>query len=402
MTSFIIAASLLLIFVLVLLVMPMFYSRSAQDTDLSAETLAILREQKAELEAEHAAGTLSQESYAQALEELEQRVISEAAAHSGTSTGKGSNKQTKLWALGLVIFLPVSAGLLYYQLGTPAALDPANLVAAHPEQPTAEQIDQMVEKLAQRVKNEPNNIEAAQNLARAYMALGRYPQAIETYEALLAKLPEDANIFADMADAHASLQSSFEGKPTELIKKALKLDPNNVKALALDGTIAYEKADYATAIAQWERARANTPEGSELRQNIDAILQEARNRASPQSTSVPITTAPFPLRGRVTLAPALKSQVAPTDVIYIFVRAGEKGMPLASMRYTAADLPIEFDFSRTPPMVDQSSIPNKVVVGARISKSGDASAHTGDLQGFSALVSSADENVRVTIDKVVP
>ena len=64
------------------------------------------------------------------------------------------------------------------------------------------------------------------------------------------RLPNDSRLLADYADVAAMAQGRrLQGKPEALIARALAADPRNVKALSLAGTAAFEKGDYAGAIA---------------------------------------------------------------------------------------------------------------------------------------------------------
>src|SRR5262249_59620491 len=110
------------------------------------------------------------------------------------------------------------------------------------------------------------------------------------------------------------------------------------------------------------------------------------------------------LKGTVSLAPAMKDKAAPDDVVFIFARAVEgPPMPLAVLRKRVRDLPASFaldDSMAMAPGATLSAFP-KVVISARISKSGTAKPQPGDLQGASGPVANDASGVRVLIDSVV-
>ena len=109
--------------------------------------------------------------------------------------------------------------------------------------------------------------------------------------------------------------------------------------------------------------------------------------------------------GTVKLSPALTAQVAPTDVVFIFARAAQgPRMPLAILRKQVKDLPAAFsldDSMAMTPEMKLSGFPS-IVVGARISKSGNAVPQSGDFEGLSAPTSAGASGVSVVIDRTLP
>jgi cytochrome c-type biogenesis protein CcmH len=236
-------------------------------------------------------------------------------------------------------------------------------------------------------------------LGRSYQVLGRYPDAAKAFARAAARAPDDPQLLADLADALAmAAGQSMQGEPEKLVQRALKLDPNNLKALALAGTAAFERSDYAGAATLWERMLAHVPPASEDAEMIRANVEEARSRIKPKNGLA------SGLKGTVQLSSKLASRVSPDDTVFVFARAA-KGppMPLAVLRRKASDLPLQFsldDSMAMTPAARLSAHPT-VVVGARISKSGNATPQPGDLQGLSAPVPNTAQGVAVTIDAEV-
>ena len=142
-------------------------------------------------------------------------------------------------------------------------------------------IEPMVERLAKRLESQPDDAKGWKTLAHSYYALKRFPEAVKAYESLLKISAPDAGTLADYADALAMAQGrSLSGKPMELIREALKLDPAQWKALSMAATEAFARKDYSTAIAYWERALAAVPPGSEIAQAVQANIAEARKLGS--------------------------------------------------------------------------------------------------------------------------
>jgi cytochrome c-type biogenesis protein CcmH len=196
---------------------------------------------------------------------------------------------------------------------------------------------------------------------------------------------------------------TLAGEPEKLVLRALEIDPNNLKALALAGTAAFGRQDYKAAATYWERMLALVPEDSEDAKAIQANVEEARSRAGLKPAPKVAAAPGKPLKGTVKLSPALAGKASPEDSVFIFARA-ESGppMPLAVLRKQVRDLPLEFaldDSMAMAPQLRLSSQP-KVIVGARVSKSGSATPQPGDLEGLSKPVANNASGVSVTIDKV--
>jgi cytochrome c-type biogenesis protein CcmH len=234
-------------------------------------------------------------------------------------------------------------------------------------------------------------------------------------------IPNDAQLLADLADTIAMTSGqSLEGRPIELIKRALQFDPRNEKALWLAGTAAYEGKDYRGALSYWQRLYAMQQPGSEgakaMERNISEIemllgervssLQPPAPPGGPTDTSSVSSVSAGKISGELKLADNLRDRVAPSDSVFIFAKAiSGPPMPLAVMRTTAADLPLTFTLDDSLSMTPQMRLSafSQVIVTARISKSGSATAQSGDLQGSVGNVSTdGTQGVQLLITEVVP
>lgn len=291
---------------------------------------------------------------------------------------------------------------------------------------TAEQIDAMVQRLADRLKQQPDDAEGWTMLGRSYSILGRFDEAVPAFQRLVALRPQDAQAHADLADAMGSAAGgNLQGEPARLIDKALQLDPRNLKALALAGSLAFNQGQAAEALRRWEAALALAEPGSEMAQQLQGVVEEARRRAAGGSTSpaaagpvasasaaAPGSTPPATpaaaasaVQGRVTLAAGLRARVSPEDTLFVFARPAEGArMPLAILRKQVKDLPLDFllDDSLAMSPAARLSGTGRVIVGARISKSGNAMPQPGDLQGLSAPVPVGSRGILLEISDVLP
>ncbi len=409
MIGFALAATAMLAVAVAWILVPLLRRRAGDDLDREASNAAILRDQLAELDADLARGAISEEGHREARREIERRVLEEVAS----ASGGGSRGRAAPWAAALLAgVVPVAAVLLYLVVGTPEALGPQAQTPAGEggHQVTREQVEKMVADLAARLEKEPDNVNGWVVLARSYAVMNRHADAAKAYERVVQLVPNDPDLLADYADALAvTLDGNLSGKPLELAKRALATEPTHWKALALVGTEAFNRKDYKTAIAYWEKLRASAPPGSAVAQSIDASIAEARELAGVKPGAKPPAVAAAPAAGRVAgkvdLSPALKAKVAPTDTVFVFARAAEgPRMPLAILRRQVKDLPIEFaldDSMAMAPNMKLSSFP-EVVVGARVSRSGNAAPQSGDLEGVSKPVKLGATGVAVVIDSALP
>lgn len=380
--------------------------------------LQILREQLATLEAEHASGAVKAEAYGLARSEIERRALEEESQPEHAPSAARASKT----AITVAVTLPLFAFVVYGLLGDPEAMLPraAPQATGAPGDVTMPQVEAMVEKLAQRLENQATPQEgdgqAWTMLARSYSVLQRYADANRAYTRARALVPESAQLLADHADVMAMVQGqSLVGEPTQLAARALKLDPKNLKALALAGSAAFERKDFKGALEFWGRAMPLAQPGSEFAQGLESSMQQARAAAGNGGAQAPTTTAAAApaagattgaaTRGVVQLAGALKSRVAPTDTVFIFARAAQgPRMPLAILKRQAGELPISFsldDSSAMSPEMQLSKFPS-VVVGARISRSGNAMPQGGDLTGQVGPVATGSAQLVITIDTVQP
>jgi cytochrome c-type biogenesis protein CcmH len=427
--------ALLIAATLAVLLLPLLKRRGTSGgPDPDAAITAVYRDQKQALEAEYADGVISAQEREAAVEELSQR-LGEEVGHE-PKRGVRALERKSVWVVAavLLVVLPSAAIVLYTQLGKPDAIvAPAPDMGSHDI--SDRQVAALVDTLAQRLKTRPDDVEGWVLLARSYNALGRYPEAADAFAHAVALLPDDPGLLADYADVLAMAQGrKLAGKPAELAQKALALDPNHKKSLALAATAAMEAHDYDGAIALWQRLRAQFPEGSEDASRMNAIIAEVEGMKGDTQTSSsvaakPATTAPraaaapaAPTRqatapapqaapasgpaiaGHVDIKPELAAQVALTDTVFIFARAADgPRMPLAALRVPAKQLPMDFRLDDSMGMGAGPKLSGaaSVIVEARISKSGNAIAQAGDLSGKSAAVKPGASGVKVTIDQVV-
>jgi cytochrome c-type biogenesis protein CcmH len=417
-------ALLLVGFVLALLLPPLLASRSvvaAAESSAVALTrseanLAILREQSLQLAGEHAAGLLTDAAYEAARMELARRTLAESP-DPGRPARANVPLRSRRTAVLISALVPVLGLVLYARLGSTEALDsapPSAATAATGADVTMAQVEAMVSIMAARLENpapgQADDPVAWDMLARSLAALQRYSDADRAYARAIALAPGNAQLLADRADLLVLLQDRRSaGEPTRLIEEALKIDPDNLKALALAGSAAFERQDFDAALKHWSRARARATPGSDFANGLDRSIEAARSSAGagapPVKAAARQTPAASGVSGTVSIAPALLARVQPGDTLFIFARAAQgPRMPLAILRLPAGNWPASFQLDDSLAMSPELKLAGfeQVVVQARVSRSGQALPQSGDLIGQTVALKPGTRGIELRLDQVQP
>jgi cytochrome c-type biogenesis protein CcmH len=420
-TLFIFVAIVMVAIALAWVLWPLLLQSRNAGIGARAANLSVFKDQFADLERDLERGTLSTDAYAEARAELERRLLDDTQADVPLAGRHPGSARTA--AMVLAVSVPLVAGLMYWRLG---AHDAFTLLATTPEathQMSDEQMAAIAEQLRARLEKEPGNAEGWIILARTYYTMRKFPEAAAAYEKLTQIIPNDADLLADYADALAMSQDrTIAGPPLELVKQALAIDPRQWKALAMAGTEAFDRKDYAAAIDYWERLKLAVPPDSQIAKQIQGSVDEARQLAgmpaatpSPALAAVPPAATPKAgsgaaaggryVSGTVTLSPELAAKANPADAVFVFARPGDGSrMPIAIVRAQVKDLPLSFTLDDARSMSPEARIStfDEVIIAARISRSGNASATSGDLEGLTTPVKVGASGLAVTIDRVVP
>jgi cytochrome c-type biogenesis protein CcmH len=280
MTLFILIAVFMTVVAVLLIVIP-FRKNKINPEKISLEqdeNIAILRNQLRQFELDCQEGRISQEQLQESRLDIEKRLLQEEraiAADQLVLNGEQYQRNKKWSTIFIASTLPIGAIVLYLFVGSPLAL---YLPEANQGQPqlTQQDIEGMVERLAQRLEKDPNNAEGWQMLGRSYAALQRMPEALAAYKKALALNPNNAPLLVDYADLLAFENKSIKGEPIRLVQKALQIDPNNLKGLALAGTASFETGDYKKAEEYWSKAKGLVPADSEFARGMDENIAAAR------------------------------------------------------------------------------------------------------------------------------
>lgn len=414
-------AALAVLFVVV----PLLRSRASGGPSEVEANLEVLQGQRREIEADIAAGALPADSRDEVLSELVGRAATDLAPAPAPTASAG-----KPWpaVVAAAIAIPALAFGLYLAIGSPAAMDPLVRAAAAGKLED-KQIVAMVESLAAKMKDRPDDATGWSLLARSLSSLGRFRESAEAYERLAKLAPGDPQVLADYADILGMAQGRrLTGKPATLIRQALEIDPKHPKALALAASAAADAGDFPASLQYWQRLADTLPPDSQDAREVGQIIAQLRQQAQgagvrlPPPTEAPLATAKAAapkspptapastgpgqsVSGSVAIAPDIAGKLSGSETVFILARAeGGPRTPLAVIRAVARELPMKFaldDSQAMAPGVNISSA-SAVRVEARVSRSGNVIPQSGDLVGTSAPVKPGSRDVKIVVDKVVP
>ena len=394
MTSFFVAAFLLLVLVLVLVLRPFLFPGKTQATSRRQMNASIYREELDKLEAERVAGLIHSEDYETSHAEMRQRLFQDTNEEDDQAR-LGSTKKT---AIGLCIFVVLLSSGLYFSLG-----DVYRVAEKNNEKPiTQENVEKMVSEFALKLEKDPGNLKGWAMLARSYRILGRNEDAAKAYARAGNFVDTDPQLLADYADVLASnANGNFAGKPLLLINQALKLDPNNLMALWLSGTASYSVSNYKAAVQTWEKLAAQLPPNSDESRAIEGSIAEARSKGG-LVAKAPVLASGKGISGQVELSNELKSKVKSGDVLMVIARQVGERMPVAVLRVPVGQFPMRFVLNDSLAMNPDTPLSKlaEAAIEVRISKTGMAKPEAGDLISATKTVKVGSENIQLLIDQV--
>jgi len=400
-------------------------SSAAVPTD-DARRIAVYRDRRTEIETERDSGRLTDEEARRALDELiEDAAVQLPASDEGAAVStprRLGRTQAVLLGLATALAVPIAALTVYNLLGTPlvVGLDRAALRG----EITPQRLAQSIGELRDRVKKSPDDAEAWAMLGQAQRQEGDHAAAATSFERASALLPQEAWLLAEQAEEVMLAQGgSFAGKPLQLLERALALDPNDTKSVALMGAAQYRLGNREVALRYMKQLAASMQPGSREAQHMDDLIAriETELNGAPAGAPRPQASAPqqppaaasaspgaaaaTSIAGTIDIDPSLKAQVPVGATMFVLARGTDGSpVPIAAQRLTVERWPISFELSDAQAMNPSRllSQAGSVVIEARISRSGTAGRQSGDPFGTSAQVKPGARGLAVRIDRQVP
>ena len=423
MNTFLLISAAMVAIAVLLLAPNLLRSRHQAAEDTRADNIRIARERLAELEKEKTKGDLSDEEFAQAKQDLEIALAQDPSTAS-SSTRQTDNKGTaRLTLVIIAVAIPVIVTLVYQRIGSPEHMFVAGpgQPAPSPSRPQAS-IGDLVGELKQRLEAEPDNPQGWFLLGRTFMKLQRYDEAVQAYERLNEVLPDNPSVMISWSDALSMANGGqVPEKAVQLLDKALAVEPEALSALWLAGNAAAQRGQDQKALTHWSRALLLLDEDPDMQQELRGLIAQVEQRSGLKA-DVP---APLPeimsavsgpaaaaetggegLQVEVALDAELMDLTTPGDAVFVYAKAvSGPPVPLAVARLRVADLPLKVALNDGMAMMPQMKLSSfeRVMVGARISKSGQATPQAGDLQSSEVeTASDSDDSIQLLINAQRP
>lgn len=286
MSVFIAITAALTLLVVIWFVWPLLRPAAQDSVSIQRLNASIYRDQLEALDRDLASGAISAADHEVTRDELQLRLLDDTEAPQATSFASPSAFwSAKRTAGAIAVALPLLSGAMYWWLGTPAALEPKVAQGVN-----AEKIGKMVETLAARLQANPDNPKGWAMLARSYKVMGRLEEAEQAYLKAGEEVTKNPDMLVDFAEVLAMrADNRMAGRPLELVNQALALDPEHPSALMMSGVADYQRADFAAAIAQWEKLLSVLEPGSADAEMTQSNIDEARTRmkSGPQGKTKP-------------------------------------------------------------------------------------------------------------------
>ncbi len=404
---FLLIVSVLILIAFLLILPPLWRKQTVHAADLDQRNILIAQHRLAELKENKLSGGLSQAQYDEQLADLEQALSDDLEIKNHVTSTQGQGR----WVVYvLVLGIPLLAGSLYLSLGNYQAISHSAEMAVDPDTLKLAEVNKMVNGLAEKMKANPDDAQGWLMLGRSYKVLDQFPKAVDAFANAYRLLGDQVEVMLLYADAIAyANDKNLAGKPTELVFKALALEPDNMNALWLGGMAKAQQGDPVTAIKLWKKLTALLPPGSDAQKEINDLLAKIESE-SPQAFAQPEATqsanvSDVAIEVQVSLAPELQKSTSPGDTVFVYAQAlsGPK-MPLAIVRKQVSDLPLTVSLNDAMAMMPNMKLSNfaNVKLLARISKSGNAISQPGDLIGVIEQVALADKkNHTIVINEAV-
>ena len=415
--------SAILIVIAIAFILPALLKRDHTQDATCEQNIAIAKEQLADLELRFEQAEIDEENYQLIRDELELALFDDLKKSDTEFASSNGNKKSFNYidTLPILLLVPLIAVPVYLNLGNlnfTKQLDSKNAAVAVAKASMPLKVDGTpdIEKITANLKAEMQNNQTDPKgwymLGRSYMLLKNFPEAAKSFDKSLSLRPDLAETMLSLADALSmSNNGQLEGRPRDLVNKALTIEPQNITALWLSGMAASQAGDYHEAIMQWQKVLPSLAEKPNEKTAVNNLIAEAKSRMNPAQKSELAATenqlqetqdgenqqsadvSKASIKLSISLSDILKDKAAPNDYVFIYAKAmSGPPMPLAAVRKQVKDLPFEVELNDAMAMMPNLKLSSfqEVSVGARISKTGQPIPQNGDLFIEKTAIKSGD------------
>jgi cytochrome c-type biogenesis protein CcmH len=398
---------ILIFLALFFVIYPVLRQPSSDETMARDEqNIVIARDKKALLQQQLDSGQMTQEEFDAAMADLETSLAIDLERQQNLHNNQDAGK----WAIWVfVVMVPLLSVFMYWKLGEYRVIENPALAqarsnndaqaAAHTQGNTsAPPLSELLQKLKDHLRANEDDARGWFMLGRTYMSLQQYSDAVTALQRSYDLTPEEPAVMLALADALAMTQNgNMTGEPEHLVNLVLKITPQDPTALWLAGLSAEQGGRNREAFDYWMKLLPLLKEDPQSASEVKMLLTQLKQKQPdlPELNFAQVeATAPAPAAAsaampadngiavKVELAPEFSSKVSPGDLVFVYAKAASgPPMPLAAKRLKVSDLPIKLTLSDADAMMQQMSLSkfDDVVIGARVSRSGNPVAQPGDL-----------------------
>ncbi|MBX2825283.1 MAG: c-type cytochrome biogenesis protein CcmI [Gammaproteobacteria bacterium] len=365
----------------------------SSEIDQHQSNVQIARDALRQLEISRESGVLSEQDFDSQRAEVEQSLA--LSLQQSSSAGAGGRASARITAVLLALALPVSTVAIYFATGMPSSMD-ADYVAALNQPPASDKlppVDELLPQLEAHLLANPDDLPGWRLLGVTYLRMQQFENAERALSQARLLAPDNIDILMQLVDARAmSRGGQIDAGGEEILNHALSLAPDDPRGLWMLAMLKQQQGETGEAVSIWQRLLVMLDNEPQAKAAVQALLDEAggtsvsqgQMQASPEATA-PSATAP-PSTGavvslQVTLDSGLADGLSPDTAVFIYAKAMQgPPMPLAVVRRQVSDLPLTIKLSDEMAMMPQLRLSqfDRVVVGARVSHSGDPVAQKGD------------------------
>ena len=273
---------------------PLLRAKAVAAASRSDHDVSVYKDQLAEITRDRQRGVITEAEAKEAEREVQRRLL--AAAEEAERTVAPTARREWITPAAIALVTPAAAVGLYLWLGSPGAPD-RPLAERTQEMEQVQHMEAAVLQLAQRLSNDPSDLEGWAMLGRGYMAMNRYADAANAFRQAKERGLDNAEINAALGEAltadndgvvTASARTAFE--------QALQQAPREPRSRYYLALASYQAGDPEEAFQEWQALLRESPEDAPwvplLRQNLTELATELEMPAGSLDLSAAAPRAP--------------------------------------------------------------------------------------------------------------
>lgn len=419
MNSFWLYSTILLIVSLLFILVPVLRYRpvikTAGDEIRKQKNIEVFQQSLAELEQDKTEEVISEEEFEKLKAELQRSFLRDMEDEKSRTKAAGQSSN-KLIPLLCLLFIPAFSYSLYEVVGSARDLALPAIMQQLSAAETAEQqldgLNRLAELLQQRYDRNNDDIQNGYMLGTLYLELENFEQAIAVFTSMVGVMepsPDKATVLGQLAQSmYMAAGSKMTPAVEQVIGEAQSLNPNEFTILSLLAIDSFLNENFAQALTYWRRQLAQLDRNSQQAAVLSSRIAQVESLLPASALAATETTdnqGPS-VSLVIELDESIKDLVDDSMRLFVYARNPAMPMPLAAQTLAVPDFPFEITLDDSMAMIANMTLSTaqEVIVGARLSKSGNAIAQSGDIQVVSEPFSLAeqDEAIILTIKDIVP